>query len=66
LQVDLFLLSYSSMIPKNVYLTLAIILFVPLVVVYFQNVAYGTSILVFFGDVNGSLVTYFRPLVLLS
>lgn len=53
------------MIPKNVYLAFSVILFIPLIILYFQNITFGTFI-VFFSNMNGSMAVYFWPLMIIA
>lgn len=55
------------MFSKNIYLAIAVFMFVLLAIVYFQNVAYWGSFMVFlFDSSGGSLPQYMWPLVLIA
>lgn len=50
---------------KNVYLVVSVLLFIPLVVIYFQNVTYGTF-MVFLTNLNAGFSSYFWPLIMIA
>ncbi len=56
------------MFSKNVYLIVALAMFVLLSIVYFENMTYGTTGIVFLFDVSGSasIANYIWPLALIS
>jgi uncharacterized integral membrane protein len=65
ISICLVLIHYINMINKNIYLIAAILLFVPLVVIFFQNATMG-YVMAFMFNIAASVTSSFWPIVIMS